>query len=108
MAPALPVAALYPETTPARLFVSHTRPEALQGVLQPLHTGYGSTSALGFIGQGGTLTVAGMLVVNRSTGAHILDEAARLLGMPRGDLLTAGELAALDGQVSPHGIIIQA
>jgi hypothetical protein len=77
-------------------------------VLQPLHTGYGATSALGFIGQGGTLTVAGMLFVNRSTWAHILEEAARLLGLPRQDVLTEEELAALDGQVSPHGVIIQA
>jgi phosphoketolase len=108
VAPAQLVAALYPETTPARLFVSHTRPEVLLGVLQPLHTGYGTTSALGFIGQGGTLTVAGMLFVNRSTWAHILEEAARLLGLPRQDVLTEEELAALDGQVSPHGVIIQA
>jgi phosphoketolase len=100
------VASLYPEATPARLFVSHTRPEVLLGVLQPLHTGYSTTSSLGFIGQGGTLTVAGMLFVNRSTWAHILAEAARLSGLPRQDLLTAQELAALDGQASPHGVII--
>jgi phosphoketolase len=100
------VAALYPEATPARLFVSHTRPEVVLGVLHPLHTGYSTTSALGFIGQGGTLTVAGMLFVNRSTWAHILTEAAQLLGLPRQDLLTAQELAALDGQASPHGVII--
>jgi phosphoketolase len=105
-APAQFVAALYPETTPVRLFVSHTRPEVLLGVLQPLHTGYHTTSALGFIGQGGTLTVAGMLFVNRSTWAHILDEAAQLLGLPRQDLLTAQEIAALDGKASPHGVII--
>lgn len=100
------VTTLYPETTAARLFVAHTRPEVLLGVLQPLHTGYGRTSALGFIGQGGTLTVAGMLFVNRSTWAHILDEAAHLLGLPRQDLLTRQELAALDAQSSPHGVII--
>jgi phosphoketolase len=105
-APAQFVAGLYPETTPARLFVSHTRPEVLLGVLQPLHTGYRTTSALGFIGQGGTLTVAGMLFVNRSTWAHILNEAAQLLGLPRQDLLTAEEIATLDGQASPHGVII--
>jgi len=105
-APSELVVSLYPEATPARLFVSHTRPEVVLGVLQPLHTGYSTTSALGFIGQGGTLTVAGMLFVNRSTWAHALDEAARLLSMSRQDLLTAQELAALDGQASPHGVII--
>ena len=100
------VAALYPETTAVRLFVSHTRPEVVLGVLQPLHTGYQTTAALGFIGHGGTLTVAGMLFVNRSTWAHILDETARLLGLSRQDFLTPEEMAALDGQASPHGIII--
>ena len=29
---------LYPESAPARVFVSHTRPEPLLGTLQPLHT----------------------------------------------------------------------
>jgi hypothetical protein len=47
-----------------------------------------------------------MLFVNRSTWAHILEEAARLLGLPRQDVLTEEELAALDGQASPHGVII--
>jgi phosphoketolase len=98
--------ALYPEATPWRLFVTHTRPEPLAGVLQPLHTGHGQTSCLGFLGQGGTLTVAGMLFVNRSSWVHILDDAARLLGLPRQDVLTEEELAALDGQASPHGVII--
>jgi phosphoketolase len=106
VAPERLVAALYPDATPARLFVSHTRPEVLLGVLQPLHTGYGKTSALGFIGQGGTLTVAGMLFVNRCTWAHILDETARLLDVGRHDVLTEEEIAALDGQASPHGVII--
>jgi phosphoketolase len=98
--------ALYPEATLWRLFVTHTRPEPLAGVLQPLHTGHGQTSCLGFLGQGGTLTVAGMLFVNRSSWVHILDDAARLLGLPRQDVLTEDELAALDGQASPHGVII--
>jgi phosphoketolase len=98
--------ALYPEATPLRLFVSHTRPEPLAGILQPLHTGQGKTAALGFVGQGGTLTVAGMLFVNRCTWAHILDEAAQLLNLRRQEVLTAQEIAALDGQASPHGVVI--
>ncbi len=98
--------ALYPEATPLRLFVAHTRPEPLAGILQPLHTGHGKTAALGFVGQGGTLTVAGMLFVNRCTWAHILDEAAQLLNLRRQEVLTAQELAALDGQASPHGVVI--
>jgi phosphoketolase len=97
---------LYPGSAPARIFVVHTRPETILGVLHPFTTGSDHTAALGFVGQGGTLTTSGMLFVNRTTWAHILDEAARLLGLPREELLTSQELAALDGRANPEGIII--
>lgn len=98
---------LYPATVPARIFVTHTRPEPILGTLQPLHTGYGRTIGLGFLGQGGTLTAAGMLFVNQCTWAHILVEAARLLGLPREDILSAEELAVIDGKLAPEGIVIK-
>ncbi len=98
-------AELYPHSIPNRIFVTHTRPEPLLGVLQPLHSG-SSTAGLGFIGQGGTLTVPGMLFVNRCTWAHILAEAARLLDLPEKELLDSRELAALRGKASPEGIIV--
>ena len=97
---------LYPDSVPLRIFVTHTRPEPIMGTLQRLNTGYGRTSALGFIVQGGTLTVPGMLFVNRCTWAHVLQEAAMLLNLKREELLAPEELAALDGQVSPEGVII--
>jgi phosphoketolase len=97
---------LYPESVRARVFVTHTHPEVLIGTLQPLHTGSGRTGALGYINHGGTLNVSGMLFVNRCTWAHILEEAARLLGTSRETLLNASELAALDGNVCPEGVII--
>ncbi len=100
------LAELYPESVPARIFVTHTRPEPLVGILQPLHTGYNQTAALGYIGRGGTLTVPGMLFVNRCTWAHILEQVARLLSMPREELLVTEELEALDGKASPEGMII--
>jgi len=96
---------LYPETAKHRLFVTHTRPEPLLGVLQPLHTGFNTTSALGFLGHGGTLTIAGMLYVNRSSWAHIVDAAARLLGIPVADLLSEGEIGVLEGRIRPEGIL---
>lgn len=99
-------AGLYPDPILARIFVTHTRPEPLLGLLQPLHTGSDKTAALGFIGHGGTLTVPGMLFVNRCTWAHILEEAARILGLPREQFLTSQELAALDGRTSPEGVIL--
>jgi phosphoketolase len=97
---------LYPAAATRRLFVTHTRPEPLLGALQPLHTGPRSTRALGFRGRGGTLTIAGMLFVNGCTWAHVLAEAADLLGRRREDLLTPDELAALDGRATPEGVVI--
>jgi phosphoketolase len=97
---------LYPDPVTARIFITHTRPELIAGVLQPLNTGCDRTSLLGFTGRGGTLTVAGMLFVNRCTWAHLLEESARVLSLPRKELLTKEELAALDGKASPEGVII--
>jgi phosphoketolase len=97
---------LYPERVPLRLFLTHTRPEPLLGTLEPLHTGAGRTAALGFLGNGGTLTIAGMLFVNRCTWIHALARAARMLSLAREDLLTAAELAVLDGRAVPEGVVI--
>jgi len=105
LSPAQFQAGLYPDSVPARIFVTHTRPEVLLGVLQPLNTGFGQTGALGFINQGGTLNVPGMLFVNRCSWGHILMEVARILGMFQEELLTSNELAALEGKASPEGIL---
>lgn len=96
---------LYPPAVPHRLFVSHTRPEPLLGVLEPLHTGAGKTAALGFLGKGGTLTIAGLLFINRCTWTHVLARAAPMLGLTQENLLTAEELAVLDGRAAPAGVV---
>ncbi len=98
-------AELYPEEVPARVFVTHTRPEPLLGTLQPLNTGE-RTAGLGFVNHGGTLNVAGLLFVNRCGWAHVLAEAARVLDLPRERVLTPEELAVLDGKASPEGVIV--
>lgn len=67
---------------------------------------YIETSALGFIGDGGTLTVPGMLFVNRCTWAHILLETSRILALPKEKLLSSQEITALEGKRSPEGVII--
>jgi len=77
----------------------------VMGMLAPLHTGP-ATRALGFVSQGGTLSVGGMLFVNRATWAHCLDAVASLMGLPRDRLLTKDEIAGLDHRVAPEGIII--
>jgi phosphoketolase len=104
-APATLSAELYPESVPARIFVTHTRPAPLLGTLQPLNTGP-QTCALGFANQGGTLTTAGLLFINRCTWAHVLLEVALVVGLSRENLLSPQELAALDGRASPEGVII--
>jgi len=105
MAPAQFQAELYPSSVPARVFVTHTRPELVLGVLQAFNTGREQTGALGFTNQGGTLNVPGMLFVNRCTWAHVLLEVARVLGMLQEKLLTPEELAVLNGKASPEGVL---
>ncbi|MGH7393499.1 MAG: xylulose 5-phosphate 3-epimerase, partial [Candidatus Rokuibacteriota bacterium] len=104
-APAAVRAQLYPDHVAARVFVSHTRPEALLGTLAPLVTGP-STAGLGFRNQGATLSVGGMLFVNRATWAHCLDAVAVVCGLDRAALLSPDEMAALDHRASPHGTLI--
>jgi len=97
---------LFPSDATARLFLTHTRPEVILGLLGPLHTGP-RTSGLGYTNQGGTLNTSGLLFVNHCTWAHVLAEVARLLELPRERLLGREELDALEGRASPHGVIIQ-
>jgi phosphoketolase len=97
-------AQLYPESVRPRLFLTHTRPEPMLGVLGPLSTA-DRTVALGFVNQGATLDVDGMLFLNRATWAHAVDAASRLLDVARDELLTADEQAALDQRRSPEGVI---
>lgn len=96
---------IFPSTVPHRLFVTHTRPEVILGLLGPLHTGP-HTSGLGYINQGGTLNTPGMLFVNRCTWAHCLAEVARLLELPRTHVLSTPEIEALEGKRSPHGVLL--
>jgi phosphoketolase len=103
-APAL-IDRLFPRQVQPRLFVTHTRPEVLLGVLAPLHTG-AKTSGLGYINRGGTLNTPGLAFYNRASWAHCLAEAARLLELPLDRVLEDREIQAVDGKASPHGIII--
>jgi phosphoketolase len=96
---------LFPSTVLPRLFVTHTRPEVLLGLLGPLHTG-AQTVGLGYINQGGTLSTPGMLFLNRCSWAHCVRQAALLLDLSVDQVLTEEERQALDGKRSPHGVII--
>jgi phosphoketolase len=97
--PAL-TARLWPASAPARVFLVHTRPEPMLGVLAPIATG-GATAVLGYVGAGGTLDTAGLLYVNRASWAHVLRAAARVAGCDEGAWLDDAERAALDGRRNP-------
>ncbi len=102
--PAAFVHELFPPTMP-RVFLTHTRPEPFLGVLRPLDLGPATTVALGFINCGGTLDVPGLLFANRSTWAHVVDAAARVLERATEELLTVDERTALDGRGNSATII---
>jgi phosphoketolase len=99
------VARCYPDGVRARIFLTHTRPASVLGVLGPLHTG-AATAGLGYANQGGTLSIEGLLFVNGASWAHALQAVARLLDLPREALLDEPERLALDGRASPEGVVV--
>ncbi|GAB3749990.1 phosphoketolase family protein [Lysobacter olei] len=96
--------ALFPPGRP-RVFLTHTRPEPFLGALRRLDTGPASTAALGFINRGGTLDVPGLLFANRSTWAHVVDAALRVLHVARDGLLSVEEIAAINGHGEPATLL---
>ncbi|SFX77629.1 xylulose 5-phosphate 3-epimerase [Marinospirillum alkaliphilum] len=90
--------ALFPAGIQARVFLTHTRPEVLLGHLRSLDLGVDKTAALGYINRGGTLDVHGLLLANRCSWAHLLQQLAQLAGRDAADWMEADELAALKGQ----------
>jgi phosphoketolase len=105
LAPTAVREALFPSSVPVRLFLTHTRPEPILGLLGDLHTGQ-QTSGLGYINRGGTLDTPGMLFVNGCSWAHCLLEVARLLDLTPETLLSSDEREALVGRRTPHGTIL--
>jgi phosphoketolase len=99
--------ALFPPSARARVFLTHTRPEPLLGLLRPLDTGPGDSVALGYAGRGGTLDVAGMLFANRCTWAHAVAAVAQALDRNVEELLSPREVAAVRGSADPQSILYQ-
>ena len=96
---------LFPPWVAARLFVTHTRPHSIWGIFGPRQSA-GKMSVLGYVNEGGTLSTSGMLFINSCSWAHCVAEVAQLLGVPGERFLTEPELAALKGQLNPHGVIV--
>jgi phosphoketolase len=105
LAPFALINRMFPAEVQTRLFITHTRPEPMLGLLGSLDTGP-QTRGLGYLNKGGTLDTPGMLFANRCSWAHCVAEAARLLNTPREELLSQSEMRALDGLASPQGVII--
>jgi phosphoketolase len=95
---------LLPPQVKNLLIVAHTRPEAMVGMLQRIWQGR-SVQALGFINEGGTLDVEGMLFVNRCSWAHIVQQSLTMLVVAAENALSKDEIQALAGKRSPDGII---
>ena len=96
---------LFPPSVAARLFVTHTRPHSIWGIFGPRQS-VGKMSVLGYVNEGGTLSTPGMLFVNACSWAHCVAEVANLLGLPGESFLSKQELAALKGELNPHGVIV--
>ncbi len=94
---------LFPEHISTRIFVCHTHPEVMSGVLRPVDTGK-NTVFLGYTNHGGTLDTAGMLFVNRQSWGHIVRVAAHSLQLNPLDVLEKDELDALEGRLNPQNV----
>jgi len=93
---------LFPDSTKARIFISHTRPESIIGVLRSLDTGGKYTRTLGYLNRGGTFDVFGMLFANKCTWAHIVAAAAEIVDRKPDDFLSRDELKAIKGKGDPE------
>jgi phosphoketolase len=97
--------ALFPEHILTRVFVCHTHPEIMSGILRPLDTA-DNTVFLGYTNHGGTLDTAGMLFVNRQSWGHIVRVAAHSLHLDPSEVLDQEEIDALEGRVNPQTVFI--
>lgn len=97
---------LFPEHISTRVFVCHTHPEVMSGVLRPLDTGRNSVF-LGYTNHGGTLDTAGMLFVNRISWPHIVRIAAHSLNLHPQEVLEDAEIDALEGRLNPQSVFVE-
>ena len=97
--------ALFADRARCRVLVTHTRPEPMLGLLEPFGAP-ARVAGLGYASEGGTYDTAGLLYVNRSSWAHVVAEAARLLDLQPDGLLEPTEREALDGRRNPQGVIV--
>ncbi|WP_372986259.1 xylulose 5-phosphate 3-epimerase [Marinobacter sp.] len=95
---------LFPHRLKRRVCLTHMRPEVFRGHLHTLFPEAAHTRVLGYINQGGTLNVAGMLFANRCSWGHALAACAQVMEQPPGEWLSSAELAAVEGRGDPSVI----
>lgn len=98
--------AVIPKSAKHVVLMTHTRPEVVVGMLAGTLFSGRTIRALGFINQGGTLNVPGMLFVNRCSWVHAVEAVAGLVGKGGSKLLTEAEKKVLDGKKSPEGVVL--
>ena len=86
------------------VIMTHTRPELITGIMQPLLSGRQHTT-MGFIGEGGTLSTDGMLFVNKCSWAHAIEAVAHLNNSKPEEILLENEHRAINNIVPPSGVI---
>jgi phosphoketolase len=106
LAPKKIVDNLFPFSARKMLLLTHNRPEVIEGVMQPILKDR-QFSAHGFIGEGGTLDINGMLFVNKCSWAHIVAEVADFTETKYSKILTETEQRAINNIISPCGVIFE-
>lgn len=96
------IAQLFPASATTTLVVTHTRPEAIAGLL-PVP----STQCLvhGYRNRGGTLDTEGMLFANGCSWLHLLQSFADAQQTPLAHWLDPVEIAALNGGEDPRPLV---
>ncbi|MDP3846558.1 MAG: xylulose 5-phosphate 3-epimerase [Pseudomonas sp.] len=95
---------LFPSDHKLRVLLTHMRPEVARGHLWPLLPDANNSVVLGYRNRGGTLDEAGMLFANGATWAHILLACAELRNVPLDSLLSAAQIAAVQGEGDPAAL----
>jgi phosphoketolase len=91
---------LFPKNLEHMVIATHVRPELVLGTLDSLRDGR-NVRALGFINQGGTLDVDGMLFVNKCSWLHVLEQVE---SMTKSRILSKKERDVINGKLSPDAL----
>lgn len=92
----------YPANINKRVFLLHTRPEPIIGVLRRIDTGFANAKFLGYINKGGTLSTKGMLYTNFCSHLHVIKEISHLLSIPLNLLLDNKYIQMLENKGDPN------